>query len=371
MQKSINIFLIALAVFFIYSCSSTKHINLTIEEKPLPIAKQKNIVSPPVKVEKIYSVGPVSYRTKLFINDDTIYIGSTDKRLYMIDLKTHKMRYFDIKEPIEASVYADNYIYVGTTKGHLYKIDYKNNIVWKKSLGFPIIGSIIENNGYLYVTTNNDTLYKIDKIDGKVIWEFHRSTALMCVKGISVPIIDNNYIYVGFNNGILYKLNDNGDEIWEVKVGKGELFVNVDSKYHSNDSTLFATSTTGYTQRISIEKASTIWSKDIPSFANIEISPFAIFVANEKGEVEALDPQSGSVIWTKTLSYNYDIYSLYLSGNDYLFCLLSNGRLCVLDALNGKIMQIFNLGGTFDSKFTYYKNALYIISRDGDIYKIY
>ncbi len=170
---------------------------------------------------------------------------------------------------------------------------------------------------------------------------------------------------------MLYRITKSGDEIWEVKVGKGELFVNVDSKYQLTNSHVYATSTTGYTQSISIDKATPLWSKEVSSFANLETSPFALFVANENGGVEALDPQSGSIIWTKTLSYNYDVYSMYLSGDDYLFCLLSNGRLCVLNALNGKIMQIFNLGGTFDSKFTYYKNALYIISRDGDIYKIY
>ncbi len=371
MLKKISVFFIFLTIFSVYSCSSTKHINLTVEEKPLPIAKQKSIVSPPVKIEKIYSIGPVSYRAKLFIYDDTIYIGSTNKRLYMINLKTNEAKHLDIKEPIEAEIYADNYIYVGTTKGQLYKIDYKNNIVWQRQLGFPIVGSIIEDNGYLYVTTTDNTLYKIDKLDGKIAWEFHRNTAPMSVKGFSVPVITEDSIYIGFNNGMLYRITKSGDEIWEVKVGKGELFVNVDSKYQLTNSHVYATSTTGYTQSISIDKATPLWSKEVSSFANLETSPFALFVANENGGVEALDPQSGSIIWTKTLSYNYDVYSMYLSGDDYLFCLLSNGRLCVLNALNGKIMQIFNLGGTFDSKFTYYKNALYIISRDGDIYKIY
>lgn len=371
MLKKISAFLLLLTIFSVYSCSGTKHIKLTVEEKPSPIAKQTSIVSPPVKVEKIYSIGPVSYRAKIFIYDDMIYIGSTNKNLYMINLKNLDAKKFDIKEPIEAEVYADNYIYVGTKKGQLFKIDYKDNIVWKKQFDFPIVGSIVENDGYLYITTTNNTLYKIDKLDGKTVWEFHRNTAPMSVKGFSIPVFTNDAIYIGFDNGMLYKLTKDGDEIWQVKVGKGELFVDVDSKAELTNSNVYATSTTGYTQAISIDKAMPVWSKEISSFANLQISPFALFVANEKGGVEALDPQSGSTIWSKTLSYNYDVYSMYLSGNDYLFCLLSNGRLVVLNALNGKIMQIFNLGGTFDSKFTYYKNALYIISRNGSIYKIY
>lgn len=371
MLKKISAILLFLIVFSMYSCSSTKHINLTVEEKPSPIAKQKSIVSPPVKVEKIYSIGKVSYRSKLYIYDNTIFIGSLDKKLYMIDLKTMHAKHFDIKEPIEAQVYADNYIYVGTTKGSLYKMDYKGNIIWQKQLSFPVVGSIVDDNDYLYVTTTNNTLYKINKIDGKIIWAFHRNTAPMSVKGFSVPVIRDNYIYIGFDNGVLYKLTKNGDEVWEVKVGKGELFVDVDSKAQLTSTHVYTTSTTGYTESIAIDKANIVWSKDISSFANLQISPFALFVANEKGAVEALGPQGGNVIWSKTLSYNYDVYSMYLSGDDYLFCLLSNGRLVVLNALNGKVMQIFNLGGTFDSKFTYYDNALYIISRSGDIYKIY
>ncbi len=371
MLKKINSFFLLFIIFALYSCSNTKHIKLTVEEKPLPIAKQTNILSPPVKVEKIYSVGPVSYRSKIYIYQDTLFVGSLNKHLYMINLKSNDIKRFDIKEPVEAEVYADNYIYVGTTKGQLLKMDYKGNVVWKKQFGFPIVGSIVENDSYLYVTTSNNTLYKINKLDGKIIWEFHRNTAPMSVKGFSVPVVTNDAIYIGFNNGMLYKLTKNGDEIWEVKVGKGELFIDVDSKPELTSSHVYTTSTTGYTQSISINKGIDIWSKEISSFANLQISPYALFVANEKGGVEALDPQSGSIIWSKTLSYNYDVYSLYLSGNDYLFCLLSNGRLVVLNATNGKIMQIFNLGGLFDSKFTYYKKALYIISRNGSIYKIY
>ncbi|SDD05520.1 outer membrane protein assembly factor BamB [Desulfurella multipotens] len=371
LKKISPLFLLSIIIFSMYSCSSTKHINLTVEEKPLPIAKQTSIVSPPVKVEKIYSVGPVSYRAKIFIYNDTLFIGSTNKHIYMINLRTHDIKSFDIKEPIEAEIYADNYIYVGTTKGQLLKMDYKGGIIWKKQFSFPIVGSIIEDEGYLYVTTTNNTLYKIDKLDGKIMWEFHRNTAPMSVKGFSVPVITNDAIYIGFDNGMLYKLTKNGDEIWEVKVGKGELFVDVDSKAELTSSHVYATSTTGYTQSVSIDKGINVWSKEISSFANLQISPFALFVANEKGGVDALDPQSGNIIWSKTLSYNYDVYSMYLSGNDYLFCLLSNGRLVILNALNGKVMQIFNLGGIFDSKFTYYKNALYIISRNGSIYKIY
>ncbi|HHS49128.1 MAG TPA: hypothetical protein ENM99_04670, partial [Desulfurella acetivorans] len=365
MLKKISAFLLLLAIFSVYSCSSTKHINLTVEEKPSPITKQTSIVSPPVKVEKIYSIGPVSYRAKIFIYDDTMFIGSTNKNLYMINLKNLEAKKFDIKEPIEAEVYADNYIYVGTKKGKLFKIDYKDNIVWKKQFSFPIVGSIVENDGYLYITTTNNTLYKIDKLDGNTVWKFHRNTAPMSVKGFSTPVFTNDAIYIGFNNGMLYKLTKDGDEIWQVKVGKGELFADVDSKAELTSFHVYATSTTGYTQAISIDKAMPVWSKEISSFSNLQISPFALFVANEKGGVDALDPQSGSVIWSKTLSYNFDVYSMYLSGNDYLFCLLSNGRLVVLNALSGKVMQIFDLGGTFDSKFTYYKNALYIISRNG------
>lgn len=371
MLKKISAILLLLTAFSMYSCSGTKHIKLTVEEKPSPITKQKSIVSPPVKVEKIYSVGPVPYRSKLYIYDNTIFIGSLDKKLYMIDLKTMQAKHFNIKEPIEAQIYADNYIYVGTTKGSLYKMDYKGNIVWQKQLSFPVVGSIVDDNDYLYVTTTNNTIYKINKLDGKIIWEFHRNTAPMSVKGFSVPVITDDYIYIGFDNGMLYKLTKNGDEVWEVKVGKGELFVDVDSKAQLTGAHVYTTSTTGYTESIAIDKANTVWSKEISSFANLKISPFALFVANEKGAVEALGPQGGNVIWSKTLSYNYDVYSMYLSGDDYLFCLLSNGRLVVLNALNGKVMQIFNLGGTFDPKFTYYDNALYIISRSGNIYKIY
>lgn len=372
MLKKISFFLLTFVIFSLYSCSGTKHINLTIEEKPSPITKQKSIVSPPIKVKKIYDIGDVSYRTKLFIFDNTIFVGDKEKNLYMINLSNSHAKKLNIKEPIEAEIYADNYIYVGTTEGNLYKLDYKGGVVWKKQLSFPVIGSIVDNNGYLYVTTTNNTLYKINKLDGKIIWKFHRNSAPMSVKGFSVPVFSpDSTIYIGFDNGILYRITKDGDEIWEAKVGKGELFVDIDSRAELTSNNVYATSTTGYTQSISVEKAMPVWSKEVSSFSNLQISPFALFVANEKGGVEALGPQGGNIIWKKTLSYNHDIYSMYLSGDDYLFCLLSNGKLVVLNALNGKIMQILHLGGTFDSKFTHYKNAVYIISRSGSIYKIY
>ena len=364
----IPMFLIAIMLF---SACSSKHFVLNVEQHPKNNGTiSKDIVIPPVVVKKIINIGNMEYKTPVFVGADSIIAGNKDGRIYVVSVKNYKLRWtLDLKAPIQAEVYADKFIYAGTLDGNLYKISFSKKILWKKYLEYPIVGSIKKSGNRLYVTTENNALYCINSDSGSVIWKFLKDYNVLSVRGVSA-VLNKDGIYLGFNDGTISKLSENGDQIWEAEIGKGNLFVDVDAEPKDSSDKIFAVSVNGYMDALDKNSGDVIWKRKMSSYSNIAIGEFILFAADNSGSIFAIDSSSGEVLWKKKISDKVNVYALYLSGN-YLYAIDNHGTLAVLDSLSGKVMDIKHISGEFDSNFFSYKGRLYIISRSGSIYTIY
>jgi len=360
-----------LIVLMLFSACSSKHFALNVEQHPKNNGNiAKNIITPPVTVKKIINIDDVEYKTPVFVGADSIIAGNKDGEIYVVLIKNYKLRWrLDLGAPIQARVYADKFIYAGTLAGNLYKISFSRKILWKKYLGYPIVGYIKKAKDRLYVTTEDNTLYCINANNGDIIWKFSKDYNTLSIRGASAAL-NKDGIYLGFNDGTISKLSENGNQIWEAEMGKGTLFVDVDAEPKKSSSSIFAASVNGYMKALDENSGDVIWKRKISGYSNIAIGEFVLFVADNGGNILAIDSSSGELLWKKKISNKVNVYAMHTSG-DYLYAIDNHGTLAALDSLNGKVMDIKHISGEFDSNFSAYKDRLYVISRSGSIYTIY
>ena len=90
------------------------------------------------------------------------------------------------------------------------------NLIWKYEMGWGIDSNMIVSGGTLFVGSNDNNFYALNKNNGNLYWYFS------CTSGIhSYPIIYENYILFGSDDGRFYNINKNlGNLIWNFSPGR-------------------------------------------------------------------------------------------------------------------------------------------------------
>ncbi|MEK8130132.1 PQQ-binding-like beta-propeller repeat protein [Paenibacillus filicis] len=156
--------------------------------------------------------GKISSSSPAISIDGTVYVGSTDGKLYAVDKKGNKKWEFSTEAAIYSSpaVSADNTVYVGSGV-HLYAIAPDGKLKWKFEAGDALYSTAaFGNDGTVYVECEDGKLYAL-KPDGTKKWEFVSGGGMS-----GKPAIDSNgTIYVGSRDKKLYAINPNGTKKWE------------------------------------------------------------------------------------------------------------------------------------------------------------
>lgn len=369
-KKLLNIVIFFIGVLLLSACSSSKKLVLHIEEHPKNISI--STLHPPISVKYMTDIDDVGYKAKLFAQNGKLYIGNIYGEIYEIDPKKgNKREIIDLKKPIEAAVFVDsNTLFAGTTKGVLYKIDIKNKkIIQKKQFGFPIMRNISLYNGKLYVITEDDTVTCLNPDDLSTVWVYSNGEANeLDIRSTAGILFSKTGIYTGFSDGSIAKISYKGDNLWTTQAGNGNMFIDADTT-PKGDNVIFVTSVNGYTEALSSEDGEILWKRKISSYSNIQKNIFGVFLADENGDVLALDNDNGETIWKKKITNEGNVYAIKLIGN-YVFALTDEGRLIVLDAIKGKIMDIKELDENFSCQFTEIGDKLYIVARNGNVYSV-
>ncbi|WP_239618389.1 S-layer homology domain-containing protein [Cohnella mopanensis] len=144
--------------------------------------------------------------------DGTVYVGSTDGKLYAVDKKGKKKWEFATGAAVYSSpaISADGTVYVGSDV-KLYAITPDGTLKWAFEAGGAIYSTAaIGEDGTVYVECEDGKLYAL-KPDGTKRWEFVTGGGMS-----GKPAIDSNgTLFVGSRDKKLYAINPNGTKKWE------------------------------------------------------------------------------------------------------------------------------------------------------------
>ena len=139
------------------------------------------------------------------VSDGRVYFGSSDHRVYAVDLETGKLVW---KEPFEgqnwiwgAPAVDDDRVYIGSMDHHVYALDkHTGDLVWKRDLGGSVPGSVALVKGVLYLGGVDKRLHALDATDGSELWATDGLQGWIWGR----PVVHDGYVYVGSLNGQMH-----------------------------------------------------------------------------------------------------------------------------------------------------------------------
>lgn len=114
------------------------------------------------------------------VKDGVVYAGCLDGNVYALDSKTGNVLWeFDTKNYIEddrivsSPVFVDDLLVVACDSGEVYVINIADGILVNKvSVGHSIRSSLCVQDDIVYIRSQDNYLYAVDVVKGKIDWEF-------------------------------------------------------------------------------------------------------------------------------------------------------------------------------------------------------
>lgn len=232
--------------------------------------------------------------------------------------------------------------------------------LWSKTISSVPVSTPVSDGNMVFVTTNDNKTYALDIADGKLIWVASGINKTTAIFGAANPVIYKNLLLVSYSSGEIYALNKNTSEaVWSQdlnlnKAGNSDFYLNdVDATLIIKKDTIYAIGNGGLMMAINLKNGTYLWKKEIAGITNFWITDDFIYVVNNDDKLLALYKKTGAVKWVEQLP-NYKnakkpetkiIYSGVVMAGDKLLITDSRGKLLLASPFDGKIEQIFNIGG--------------------------
>ena len=186
--------------------------------------------------------------------NDSIYIGSTNSKLYSIGTDKDKNWDFTTGDEILSSPsYVNETVIFGSTDGSLYCLkESDGSLIWKVNLNNKIISSptIDEHDNSVFVGSDEGNMTCLDTRDGTVKWSHSVGDKVQ-----STPALKGKLISFGSNNGNFYVLNKyTGLEEFTYNPGTFLFNSKITSSPVINGNSLFFGDDSGYLYSLNIEK---------------------------------------------------------------------------------------------------------------------
>ncbi|WP_254063407.1 outer membrane protein assembly factor BamB [Rhodanobacter sp. L36] len=303
-------------------CHSFKKENV---EPPTPLSKD---FKPTVQVTKLWTsrvgkgAGDSGVRLRPAVVDGVLYANSTDGDLMAIDANSGKTLWskntrvhgwfgWGDKKRKDA-LYAGGpavsreLLAVGTLDGHVYAVNAKDgNARWESELDSEVLASPVIVGDLVIVRTQDGRVYGLDSSDGKRRWVYDQGNVpLLSLRGNGGLLAANGVVFFGSDDGKLVALRqDNGQKLWEQKLGSGEgrtdidRLDDVDGSILLDGSTLFGAAYHGSLMAVDGPSGRPLWTHPFSTFDSLADAGTSIYGVADDSGVWAFDKNGGADIW--------------------------------------------------------------------------
>ena len=198
----------------------------------------------------------------------------------------------------------DDHLFLGLVNGYLSSYDFNGKLLWKTKLSSQLMSVPIVSNSIVIARTVDNSIHGINIKDGSKIWTFNRSGPALSLKSYPGLVASDGAVYTGFPGGKLIALReDNGSLLWEVSVAQPrgateiERITDITSLPVIDGIKLYVVAFNGKVVCINRVNGAVMWSRDISSFAGLNIEGGRIYLSHSGGAVYSLDDNSGKTYW--------------------------------------------------------------------------
>lgn len=257
-----------------------------------------------------FTSGDVVRSSAAISDNDIIYIGSYDKKLYAFNALTNApLGSFSLGANAKFSspaVDSDGIVYYSGNK-KLYAVSPAPEMtqIWAFDCEGVTQSTPVIDNNTIYIASNSGYLYAVNK-DGSLKWKTQYGTTCSSVPAIGT---DGSIYLCGENTegGVIMSVSPNGNINWKIQSGakfpnSGIVVDNNDQLYvgHSNNELLCLNSTNGDTMWAFKTQGKVISTPAIDNLNNIYFGDDkgVFYVLNKDGKMRYKELKLGSKIWS-------------------------------------------------------------------------
>lgn len=239
---------------------------------------------------------------------------------------------------------ADGVVTAGTLKGDVLAWDASGKLKWQVKVSSEVVSPPSVAEGLVVVRTVDGRITGLDVADGKQRWQFQRNQPSLILRNYAGTVVADGVVYAGLAAGRLVALSlADGRVLWESLVAppKGatelERISDVTSTPVVFQDQVCAVAYQGRVACFAVSNGSTLWARDVSSYAGLAIDVNHVYVTDDVGNVQAFERTGGRSLW-KTA----DLYGRRVSGpaslGDYIAVGDFEGYVHLLSASDGRLV---------------------------------
>jgi outer membrane protein assembly factor BamB len=295
------------------------------------VSKRENVQPPAELVELESGIEPqrlwsrsvgegeerMGLRQRPAYGEGRLYFANVEGEVYALDPQTGrelwKQRFEDLRFAGPPGV-GEGTLVLSTLDGVVVALNPDSGSErWRASVSAEVVAAPAIGRGLAVVRANDGRLFAFSITDGSRRWVFDRGLPSLTLRGNAPPLIVETAVFVGYDDGTVVALRlENGSPVWEQVVATGEgrtdleRMVDVDGDLVFRDGVLYATSYRGQVAGFEAVSGRPLWNREMSSYGGLAQAPAALVVADDAGNVWALDPRTGSAQWKQdSLGYRW------------------------------------------------------------------
>ena len=326
----------------------------------------------PDKLSLLWSFKTESYIiSSPVIGSGAVYIGSTDGKVYSLDLLGGRELWaFDTEDDIEASpLLLNDSVYFGNLSGEFFCLDrLSGQERWRYKCGSSIYGSanwvVNPNNqeAWILVGSYDNRMYCLDASAGDLIWVYETDNFIN-----GAPSTDGTHVIFGGCDEILHivSVSDGAKagEVWAGSYIPGSAAIVGNRAYLGHyDNQLVA---------IDLLEKKIVWKYEDeehpgPFFSSPAVTEDRVVIGSRDGYLHCVDRKSGEKIWDFQTFDEIDS-SPVIAGDNVVFGSI-DGRLYILNLKDGEKIWSYEIGAALIGCPAAAGGLIVIGAEDGRVY---
>lgn len=289
------------------------------------------------------------------VTENAVYLGTLNKRVMALDRASgRKLWVYEGDSPFPGSVTVqDGIVYAGSRGGDVHALDAESGSrLWKVGLDSPVVAPVAVYDGKLLAASNAGVLFVRHSRTGD-----HRARIRTGAALVAPPVAADGQVYL-LSHGSLMAFDASARELpgrYAADLIWAQLWI------------------WGFPLPPSPEYSALRWrvapSDDMGAFLHpLAVTREALYLGTDEGEVVALRPEDGSLLWR--MPAGEPVATSPLVAGDMLFVSHEDGIIRAIDRIRQEEVWNVSLESPPAAPLSYAEDRLYVHTQDGRLYVI-
>lgn len=318
----------------------------------------------PFSGQEVWAFDPPGYIYPYSIaTDQTVFLGSTEKTLYALDLLSGLEKWhFEGTDSIGDPALGNNLVFLGSENGDLYALDQESGIeIWRhQTPGRTDLSEIVLSHSRVIFSDFVNSVYAVEEDTGELAWQIESDEPI-----VSLVASEDLVYFSNQERQVIAVQIENGEEIWRTATGES----NATHFTITDEALLVLTGDLGFVA-LDPQTGVELWDFELQGCYPVVLPMIGrtILLGSEFGELSALDARTGGTIWK---FYADQRVCLAINSHEgYVYVGGLSGDMYVLDGQTGVPVWRFQAGGFFFSIPAIEEDMVFLQNGDGYFYAI-